>query len=381
MKQKNLVLATLSFLLTACIDPTSSSGVPNGLLPLIPVEGCGIQTLDNDWVCTWSDEFDGNALNQNHWNIEVNGDGGGNQELQYYRSENIAVNEGTLKITAQRENYLGKAYTSGRINSRYKVDTRFGRVTFRAKMPAGRGTWAAVWMLPLFNRYGQWPRSGEIDMLEYVGYDPGKVYTAIHTEKFNHLNNNNFEFSRAVPGVETEFHEYEMIWLPGEIRVFVDGYQYGLFRYVPQFNQDVPHPQVFPFQEDFYFIINLAIGGSWGGVQGVDNAIFPTTLEIDYLRLYQLDHARIDITAPEVPTGLALSQLKNTLHWNRGIDDVVVEKYALYLDGVLYREAMINQYTFVGLEVGKVYQVQVQAIDFAGRTSELSPAIAFPFGG
>ena len=363
---------------------STSSGVPNGLQPLVPFEGCGVQTLDNDWVCTWADEFDGDTLNPQHWNIEVNGDGGGNQEAQYYRSENVEVRDGNLVITGKRENYLGKFYTSGRINSRYRVDTRFGRVSFRAKMPGGRGTWAAIWMLPLFNRYGQWPNSGEIDILEYVGYQPGVAYTATHTKKFNHNNPFPFKnpvFSRSIPGIETEFHDYEMIWLPGEIRILADGVQYGTFRYAPQFNQDVPHQDVFPFQEEFYFVINLAIGGNWGGVEGIDATAFPTTLEVDYLRLYQLDYATIDKLPPNQPTRLVLSQLKNTIHWDRGIDDIAVHQYAIYLDGEFYRFAPIYQYTFFGLEVDRTYQVQVQAIDFAGRTSPLSEPVNLTFGG
>jgi beta-glucanase (GH16 family) len=372
------------FTVTACVNPSvspsSSSGVPNGRLPLTAVEGCGVQTIDNQWVCTWTDEFNGDALLTDHWNVEVNGDGGGNQEAQYYRSENISVSDGTLKITAKRENYLGKQYTSGRINSRYKVNPQFGRVTFRAKMPAGRGTWAAVWMLPLFNRFGQWPNSGEIDILEYVGYDPGTVFSATHTTKFNHTKNNNPSASRVLVDPENQFYEYEMIWLPGEIRMFVEGNPYGTYRYVPQFNQDVPHDDVFPFQEEFYFIINLAVGGSWGGVQGIDPLAFPTVFELDYLRLYEWDYARYDLTNPEKPTALATSQLDNTIHWNRPTDDTWVSHYEIYLDGVKYRQAKINQFTFVGLEA-RDYQVQVEAVDFVGRTSPLSDAITFSFGG
>ncbi len=373
----------LTLTLTACVDPTgssSSAGVPNGLLPITPFEGCGVQSIDNQWVCTWSDEFNGDSLNTEHWNVEVNGDGGGNQEAQYYRAENITVDDGSLKITAKKENYLGKTYTSGRINSRYKVNTQFGRITFRAKMPGGRGTWAAVWMLPLFNLYGQWPNSGEIDILEYVGYEPGRVFAATHTKKFNHTKNNNPSAFKELVDPENQFYEYEMIWLPGEIRILVEGNQYGVFRYVPQFNQDEPHQDVFPFHEEFYFIINLAVGGSWGGVEGIDSMIFPTTLEVDYLRMYQWDYANHDLLSPNTPTSLATARLKNTIHWNRPTDDTWVKEYAIYVDGVQHRIADIHQFTFTGLEVNRTYEVQVQAIDFVGRTSELSEPIDFTFG-
>ena len=388
--KKTYTLVLLAFTVTACLEPSSSdllsssTGLPNGIQPIIPYAGCEEQTLDQDWVCTWADEFNGTSLNQEHWNIEVNGDGGGNQESQFYRAENVSVEDGNLVITAKRETFQNRFYTSGRINSRYKVNFRFGRVKFRAKLPGGRGTWAALWMLPLFNRYGQWPNSGEIDILEYVGYEPGKVNTATHTKKFNHSNPVPFKnplYTRSIPGVETEFHEYEMIWLPGEIRIFADGVQSGIFRYAPQFNQNNPHQDVFPFHEDFFFIINLAIGGSWGGAQDIDNNIFPTQLLVDYLRVYQWDYARVDQQAPNEIAGLVTSQLKNTIHWNRGTDDTAVSKYALYLDGQFYREANIHQFTFVGLEVNRTYEVAVQAIDFVGRTSPISKPINFTFGG
>ena len=377
-----LPLMVLAFTVTACVDPNgTSSGVPNGLLPLTAYEGCGVQTIDNEWVCTWSDEFNGDALSTDHWNVEVNGDGGGNQEAQYYRAENISVNDGSLKITAKRENYLGKSYTSGRINSRYKVETQFGRINFRAKLPGGRGTWAAVWMLPLFNRYGQWPKSGEIDILEYVGYEPGSVFTATHTERFNHTLNNNPSFDKELDDPENQFYEYEMIWLPGEIRILVEGVQYGLFRYTPQFHTTVSHEEVFPFHEEFYFIINLAVGGSWGGIQGIDANAFPTTLEVDYLRLYQWDYAVHDLDIPNTPTNVGLATLDNSIHWNRPTDDMWVSHYAIYLDGVRYREARINQYTFAGLEENRTYEVEIQAIDFSGRVSGRSTPISFTFGG
>jgi beta-glucanase (GH16 family) len=373
-----LMTATIT---TACVSPSTSQSLPNGLLPLVPNADCGVQRLDNDWVCMWSDEFNGDSLNSENWNVEVNTDGGGNQELQAYRRENIEVKDGLLTITAKQESVAGRNYTSGRINSLYKVYTRYGRVSFRAKVPGGRGTWAAVWMLPLFNLFGQWPRSGEIDILEYVGYDKDKVYSAIHTEKFNHNRNNNLEMSLPVSGVEDEFFDFDMIWVPGEIRMLVDGKQYGLYRYSPQFNQDVPYNQVFPFYEEFYFIINLAIGGSWGGVQGVDSSIFPVQFQLDYLRLYQFDYATVDQTPPLTPTGLAQSQLSNTIHWNRGVDDTQVSRYAIYVDGQFYREVSPNQFTFTGLVNQQNYQVQIQAIDFVGRVSGLSDPLEFRFGG
>ena len=386
--KKVLPYASLVFILVACTDTPSSSmisssssqSIPNGLLPLVANPSCPVQTIDDDWVCVWNDEFDGNELNQDNWNIEVNGDGGGNQEAQYYRAENVAVEDGMLAITAKQENYLGKSYTSGRINSKYKVDTKYGRVVFRAQMPGGRGTWAALWMLPLFNRYGQWPNSGEIDIVEYVGYEPGEVHTAIHTKKYNHNKNNNFSFTKEIDNVESIFVDYEMIWTPGTIRILADGYQYGQFNYTPQFNQDVEYHEAFPFDQEFFFILNVAIGGTWGGIEGIDNTIFPTTMFVDYVRLYHFDYASVDVLAPSTPTNLAKATiLPNTFHWNRAVDDYEIENYAIYLDGEFYRYANLNQFTFKTLTKNQTYTIEVQAIDFTGRMSEKTAPLEFTF--
>jgi beta-glucanase (GH16 family) len=388
MKKIVPYISTL-LILVSCTQTSSSSmidgssslpSLPNGLLPLVAKEGCPVQTIDTHWVCSWSDEFEGDSLNADHWNIEVNGNGGGNQELQFYRAENIKVEEGILAITAKKENFQGRNYTSGRINSKYKVDTRYGRVVFRAQMPGGRGTWAALWMLPLFNRFGQWPNSGEIDIVEYVGYETGEIHTAIHTKKFNHNKNNNFSFTRRVDNVENIFVEYEMIWTPGSIRILSDGVQYGMFAYTPQFNQDVEYHEAFPFDQEFFFILNVAIGGTWGGIDGIDDSIFPTTMFVDFVRLYQFDYASVDLLAPTTPINVAkASGVANTFHWNRSTDDYDVEKYRIFLDGEYVQDANLNQVTFKRLVSNQQYQFQVQAVDFVGRVSEKTEPVTFTF--
>ncbi len=374
--KKQSILMMLMPILIGCIAPSNSS-LPNGLLPLTPVEGCGVGRIDDHWVCSWAEEFDGDTLNESHWNVEVNGDGGGNQELQFYRRENITVEDGKLIITAKRESFSGKQYTSGRINSKYKVDMKYGRVSFRAKMPGGLGTWGALWMLPTFNIYGGWPNSGEIDMLEYVGYEPNEIFGATHTERFNHTLNNNPSGSRTVPNAETEFHDFDMIWLPGSIQLFVNGYRFAQFLYTPQFTSSFPYEEVFPFDEDFFFIMNLAVGGSWGGVQGVEPLDFPTTFEVDYLRMYQYDYALVDVTNPTTPINLALAQFKNTIHWNRSSDDAGVAYYEIFLNGEYYRSNDVNQFTFKTLTRNSTYDVQVRAVDYVGRVSELSTSLTF----
>ena len=357
----------------------SSQHILNGREPLQPLDTCLEPRVETYWVCTWADEFNGNSLNLLNWNIEVNGNGGGNNELQFYREENVAVENGELVITAKRESFSNRQYTSGRINTRYKVSTQYGRIEFRAQMPQGRGTWAAVWMLPLFNRYGQWPNSGEIDILEYVGYDENQVFAAIHTTKFNHMTNNNPVFENTVDQVEEEMVTYEMIWSPGQIQIAADGDVYATFRYIPQFNQDVPYDDVFPFDQEFYFIINLAIGGSWGGVEGIDTNAFPTQLKVDYLRLYEYDYALASFNPPSQPLNLAQSQLENTIHWNRDFAGTEVEYYKIYLDGNFHKFVESNQYTLNNLVDNQTYSVTVSGLDFIGRESPVSEAILLTY--
>ena len=387
MKKRLFALIAL-IALTSCggssssSDPSSessSSGVPNGLAPLVPYEGCEVPTLEGGWVARWADEFGGTELDDTKWNIEVNGEGGGNQELQYYRSENIAVADGSLAITAKKEAYLGKQYTSGRINTKYRMEVRYGRVQARMKLPGGRGTWAAFWMMPLFNVYGTWPKSGEIDIMEYVGYNPNGVYGNRHTEIFNSNLGTANAVRKTVDTAEEDFHLYEMIWSPGLITLYADGAQFYQAGYVPQLNPTVKYNAAFPFDQEFFVILNLAIGGTWGGTQGVDDTIFPCTMLVDYVRVYGLDYATIDQADPSTPTTLAKATLKNTFHWMKSTDDYGVEQYAVYVDGTFLKYVNLNQCTLTGLTPNQVYSVQVKAVDFVGRESALSDSLSFTY--
>jgi len=392
--RKSLYLIISLMALTACgssafssLEPSSeepsstsaSSELPNGLQPLIPYEGSLEPTIEGGWVAQWADEFNDTSLDSTKWNIEVNGDGGGNQELQYYRAENIALSEGNLVITAKKEYYLGKNYTSGRINTKYRMDTLYGRIKVRAKLPGGRGTWAAIWMMPLFNSYGTWPKSGEIDIMEYVGYDQGYIQSTIHTEKFTSSSGIQPMGRKYVADVEENFHDYELIWSPGNLKTYCDGEKFFEMSYVPQLNDEVPYYKAFPFDQEFFLILNLAIGGSWGGREGVDDSIFPVNMLVDYVRVFGFDYASYDQTAPSTPINLGIAEIKNTFHWNKAIDDYGVEKYAIYIDGQFSRYVKLNQFTLTGLNVGTIYSVQVQAIDFVGRTSPLSQSLSVSY--
>lgn len=264
------------------------------ILPLIYGSGCKqsppaynyINTENGAWELVWNDEFDYEGLpDEAKWNFDTAGNewGWGNNEAQWYTAgdrENALVNKGVLSITARREDMNGKRYTSARLTSKSKGDWEYGRIEVRAKLPEGNGTWSAIWMLPTGNAYGDWPHSGEIDIMEHVGYDPDSIYSTVHTEKYNHLANTEVgNIARCyTPG---EYHIYSMEWDENEIRSYIDDEHYFTFR-----NDGEGH-QAWPFDQEFHLIVNLAIGGNWGGRQGIDDSLFPHTMEIDYVRVYK----------------------------------------------------------------------------------------------
>ena len=238
------------------------------------------------WEKVWGDEFEGQGLpNSSKWYYETGGDGWGNQERQYYTrddTDNARVEDGHLIIEARKESYQGNAYTSARLNS--EASWKYGRFVARAKVPEGRGTWPAIWMLPDEQIYGDqyWPDNGEIDIMEHVGYDPGVIHGTIHTEAFNHNDGTDRGGSLNVPTATSAFHTYAMEWTPNEIRVFVDGERYFTFRNREQYGW-----QEWPFDQQFHLLLNVAVGGTWGGAEGVDDDAFPERMVIDYVRVYK----------------------------------------------------------------------------------------------
>ena len=154
--------------------------------------------------------------------------------------------------------------------------------TEHLKLPGGRGSWAAFWMMPEESKYGIWPNSGELDIMEYVGYDPTVVHGSVHTNSYNHLLGTQKTDSIIVPTCETSYHVYAMEWYPTNISFFVDDINYFTFY------KDVDATwEEWPFDEEFFIIINIAVGGFWGGAYGVNDAIFPQQMVIDYVRVYQ----------------------------------------------------------------------------------------------
>jgi beta-glucanase (GH16 family) len=237
------------------------------------------------WKLVWSDEFDGGGLPaDDKWTYDVGGSGWGNGEAQYYtdhRMENARVEGGKLVIEARRESYGGMGYTSARLLSRNAGNWLYGRVVVRAKIPGGRGTWPAIWMLPTDWAYGGWPDSGEIDIMEHDGFDPGVIHGTVHTKAYNHILGTQKTATRTVPDAMTAFHDYTLEWSADRIDVFVDDARYFTF------TNEHTGSATWPFDRRFHLILNIAVGGSWGAVKGIDDAAFPQRMEVDYVRVYQ----------------------------------------------------------------------------------------------
>lgn len=237
---------------------------------------------------SWADEFNYEGLpDPSKWSYDTGSpyNGWGNNELQYYtdaRKENVTVSGGTLKITARKEKMEGLEYTSTRLVSRGKGDFLYGRFEVRAKAASGRGTWPAVWMLPTDRAYGDWPNSGEIDILEHVGYDPDVVHISVHTKDYHHSIGTQKTATRKFENVMTDFQLYRIDWTPDYINGYVNDVR------IFSFPNEKRGFTAWPFDKKFHWLINLAVGGNWGGQQGIDDEAFPALFEVDYVRVYDL---------------------------------------------------------------------------------------------
>ena len=258
--------------------------------------------LASEWKLVWADEFEKpGAPDSTKWDYEEGFVR--NNETQYYtrnRSDNARVEKGTLIIEARREQFKnprfdpkaqGKGagrrnrefadYTSASLTTRGKASWTYGRVEVRAKLPDGRGTWPAIWMLGTNLRDVGWPACGEIDIMEFVGHDPGIIHANIHTRKYNHVQKTGKGGRITILDASTSFHVYALEWDKDHMDFFVDDKKYFTYR------NELTGRDAWPYDQDQYLILNLAIGGEWGGQKGIDDSSFPQRYCIDYVRVYQ----------------------------------------------------------------------------------------------
>jgi beta-glucanase (GH16 family) len=234
------------------------------------------------WSLVFADEFDsGGGPDSSKWGYESGYIR--NNEKQYYtsRAENVRAEGGNLLIEGRKEAYQGFGYTSASINTRGRFEFLYGRVEVRAKLPAGVGAWPAVWMLGANIAQAGWPACGEIDIMENVGFDPLRIHGSVHTAAYNHTIGTQKTESVTIANPADDFHVYAMEWFFDHIDVFVDGQKYFTFR------NEGTGARVWPFDKPQYLLVNLAIGGSWGGQKGIDDSRLPYRYLVDYVRIYQ----------------------------------------------------------------------------------------------
>ncbi len=254
--------------------------VDNSLV--IPASGYSTPEAYPGKTLVWSDEFNGTSLDQTAWTHETGAGGWGNNELQYYRPDNTYLTAGNLIIEARKENFNGASYTSSRLITKGKKEFTFGRIDIRAAVPEGQGIWPALWMLGANINSVSWPACGEIDIMELIGSEPNRVHgTAHYGANFNqHQSKGN---SKTLPGTAKygdEFHVYSVIWEQDQIRWLIDDVQFFEIKAA-----DVA-PAAYPFNQPFFFIFNVAVGGNWPGNPN-NNTIFPQRMIVDYVRVFQ----------------------------------------------------------------------------------------------
>lgn len=243
-----------------------------------------------EWLLVWSDEFEGDQIDTTNWTYDIGNWGWGNNELQYYteyRKENARIENGHLVIEARKDD-MGQQWTSARLTNRGKVSFLYGKIELKAMVPREKGNWAAGWTLgDDYVDELSWPYCGEIDILESVGYEvndetgDGIAHATVHTPAYYFKIENQISSTRDVQNIAGSFHTYSVEWTPKEIRGYVDGEQYYLY-------QENANELEWPFDKPQNIILNLAMGGGWGGAQGMDPTVTSQKFILDYVRVYEL---------------------------------------------------------------------------------------------
>jgi len=251
-------------------------------LDAVAAGGGGSGSTPSDWRLVWSDEFDGSNIDGSKWALDIQGPGWVNHEWQAYtsRPENARLENGHLVLEGRNDWFQGNQYSSARLRSVGAGTWTYGRVEARIQLPGGRGTWPAFWMLPDDFSRG-WPACGEVDIMEEVGYDQDSIHGTTHSAAYNWTNGKQRTSTTSAGGATTGYHVYAVEWFPDRIDFFVDGRKYLTSP------NDNTGDDAWPFHKNFHVILNLAIGGDWGGAQGVDPNIWPRQMLVDYVRVYQ----------------------------------------------------------------------------------------------
>lgn len=240
--------------------------------------------FSQDWKLIWADDFQYQGLPEpSKWNYEEGKVR--NNESQFYtkgRSENARVEDGMLVIEAKSEDFEGATHTSASLITKGKREFLYGRIEVKAKLPTGVGMWPAIWMLGTNISDIGWPACGEIDIMENVGFDPDTIHANVHTKAYNHVKKTNKGSKINVNAPYKDFHIYAVEWFEDHMDFFVDDQKYFSFK-----NEGTGN-DAWPFDKPHYLILNIAIGGSWGGRYGIDESILPQKMYVDYVRYYEM---------------------------------------------------------------------------------------------
>lgn len=257
---------------------------------LVLLIGCSNPSENSDYSLVWSDDFEESELDSTKWDFQTGTgeqfglNGWGNNELQYYTegTHNTSIENGILAIEARIEEYESMNYTSAKLLTQNKADWLYGKFEIRAKVPETQSVWPAIWMLPAKSHYGGWPRSGEIDIMELLGHQPDTVYGTAHYGNSSDDKGHNSKPITLNNGADfsDDFHSYEVEWTPDTLRWKLDGDLYHTLA-----KSDL-EPFNWPFDQPFYLILNVAIGGNWPGNPD-ETTRLPQRMEVDYVRVYQ----------------------------------------------------------------------------------------------
>lgn len=270
--------------------PTGASGIGTVTIRnddtyvFIPADGYETPTSYTGYTSAWADEFNGTSLDLTSWGFDVGGGGWGNNELQYYtnnRPENVFLTDGKLVIQARKETFSGREYTSSRILTKGKKEFTFGRIDIRAKLPVTKGIWPALWMLGKKIDQTNWPACGEIDIMELVGKEPNKVHATMHWAQPNGSRQlYTTTYTRASGTYADKFHVYSLVWEADQIEIFIDDISYN------KFDKSKVGGAAYPFNEPFFLIFNVAVGGDWPGSPDAAS-VFPQQMAVDYVRVFK----------------------------------------------------------------------------------------------
>ena len=399
-----LSAVTLALALAGCAsdgkDATANDVLEKSSTPKALVLTAAPLKASEKWKLVWSDEFDTDAIDKNKWSFEENCWGGGNNEQQCYtdRKSNAFVKEGKLNIVAKKGRYTGAAnpdgnkrnkkslpYTSARLRTMNKGDWKYGRFEISAKLPAGQGTWPAIWMLPTDFVYGGWAASGEIDIMESVNLkapstEKGAAKGELESRVFGtlHYGKNwpgNVSSGQAVhlPGnvnPADDFHTYAIEWEEGEIRWYIDDVHYATQRQNGWYSQYEENGKIVsggpgaPFNQKFHLLLNVAVGGNWAANAndgGIDKSAFPQTMAIDYVRVYQC--------SADMATGKGCASISEQAKLVTGIPEpevlVVDANFAKGPIFDIYQDALVSGLAFDGYNPHQV--VSQEEVEEPGR--------------